>query len=143
MNKCDYCNRTFEKKISMTSHRRWHDKEYRKNMTKQSKLTMDKVREIRELYSNSSITMQRIADDFNVSLNTIWNIIKEKTWKDELNCPQCRNKLEKVGLLVEGQEITFNWICNLCLDMAKAKLQKHKEKISEEAITEFNQRMKI
>ncbi len=29
--KCEYCERTFDKKKSMTNHRRWHNEEFKKN----------------------------------------------------------------------------------------------------------------
>lgn len=45
----------------------------------QSKLTDDAVREIRTTYPK--LTMQALADYFNVSLVTVWQVIHRKTWR--------------------------------------------------------------
>lgn len=46
-----------------------------------SKLTEDKVIEIRRRYSDGRQTMQELADRFGVTRLAVWNVLHRKTWK--------------------------------------------------------------
>jgi len=47
------------------------------------KLNMEKAKQIRKLYSSSKLTQQSLAGIFGVSRRTIFDIIQQKTWREE------------------------------------------------------------
>lgn len=49
-------------------------------------MTMAKVRRIRWLYDNTSITQRELAKKFNTSQNRIWEIVNNVGWKDVESC---------------------------------------------------------
>jgi group I intron endonuclease len=46
-----------------------------------SKLNWDKVNDIRKRYIPKTITLQQLADEYSVSMVTIWKIISNNTWR--------------------------------------------------------------
>lgn len=49
-----------------------------------SKLTWEDIIQIRQQYENKNITLQKLADLYKVTKQTIWGIVKYKTWKTNL-----------------------------------------------------------
>ncbi|MGW9128085.1 NUMOD3 domain-containing DNA-binding protein [Paenibacillus chitinolyticus] len=49
----------------------------------QSRLTIEKVREIRDLYESGSLSQWKLAQKFEVSRSTIQDIVQYKTWREE------------------------------------------------------------
>ena len=48
-----------------------------------AKLTVEKVREIRRRYAAGGISQEKLAKEYGVTLLSIGNIIRGKTWKEE------------------------------------------------------------
>jgi DNA invertase Pin-like site-specific DNA recombinase len=48
-----------------------------------AKLTIEQVREIRKRYAEGDISQDKLAKEYNVTLLTIGNIIRGKTWREE------------------------------------------------------------
>ena len=49
-----------------------------------SKLDIEKVKKIRELYASGTYTQQQLADQFEISRSVIYDIVTHRTWKSAL-----------------------------------------------------------
>lgn len=48
--------------------------------TSKSKMTNEDVKELREMYDTGELTLRELSIYFNISITTVWNIVKRKTW---------------------------------------------------------------
>lgn len=48
--------------------------------TSKSKMTNEDVKELREMYDTGEFTLKELSIYFDISITTVWNIVKRKTW---------------------------------------------------------------
>ncbi len=53
----------------------------RGELNSSSKLNWNKVKDIRSRYVPNKVTLQQLANEYSVSLITVWNIVNDKSWR--------------------------------------------------------------
>jgi transcriptional regulator with XRE-family HTH domain len=82
---CAYCHK-IETRAERLERRKYYtslDRPLIKRKKTANKLNLDHVKEIRRIYNEENVTMKQVAEQFNVSSNTIWDIVNNKSHKDE------------------------------------------------------------
>ena len=67
---------------AIISNRTWKDPFYNKPKSIMSKLSWDKVKQMREEYTGKHGEKKKLAEKFNIHRKTMENILNNKTWKD-------------------------------------------------------------